>query len=352
MGICLAMRGRADAETAVGHHVERLHICKQLQLLSGQVVARCDAADACYLVAMLPRPSCEDDTPPEPTAAPAAAPAAGGAGEQRSLPRTASKASTSGVSVGGASATGDHAPPSRDFPAGYYLMHKSQGEDSPVSTILAAVANGTAKSLAGQRPASATSILSRTSGRTSLDALTGQGDGAPALIVSDEESRDLLHRAVEMYNIALPLCHRTGQYNVAARAHAALGATHMVLGECHASIQDWHQAAALYQEQGDRTGMALALEQIGVNYSMLNCLKVRVALAPWALHWRRPTKVPVCRRRQDLSRHSVAWKGKCERDLSTTGARKQILKACCVREFSPPQCWCRSQQDLRPSLKG
>lgn len=71
------------------------------------------------------------------------------------------------------------------------------------------------------------------------------------------------------------MCHRTGQFHVAARAHGALGATKALLGESHGAIQEWHAAAGLYRKQGNRAGLALAFEQIGVNYTMLNCLKVR-----------------------------------------------------------------------------
>jgi len=48
----------------------------------------------------------------------------------------------------------------------------------------------------------------------------------------------------------------------------------MALGESHQAVTAWVAAARLYKKLGNSKGMATAMEQIGVNYVMLNCLKV------------------------------------------------------------------------------
>lgn len=215
MGISSAMRTREGAVEAVGHHVERLHICNGLKNIGGQVVARCDAADACYLVALRSREedmgSDNDDEPlaggdaasQSPTrAAKARSPVP--PRSRKGAPRSTSRPSTAGSSAESVGSVPTPVP----FPRGLYIMHHAPVADSVVPAIVAALA-----STAGARqpdPAQGTrsGAPSVASGgqdvpkrgvptKPSLPS-TSSDVTTPCLVVDDEEARDLLVRAVEM----------------------------------------------------------------------------------------------------------------------------------------------------------
>jgi len=201
MGVSAGMQSRAGAVAAIGHHVQRYQICKTIKNLTGEVIALCDRADACYLVALGMSGEGEDDSvsgglfaaPDAPIAAPGRA----------SVMSTVSQYTT--VDCG-------PLPPPLQFPPGYYVLHRPPSEQSVVPFVVSMNTDvgalgttprrpcrpGSSISRAGRAHRRRESVSSVVSGTSSRSGETGI-DCGPTLIVRDETSRDLLQRALDMY---------------------------------------------------------------------------------------------------------------------------------------------------------